>query len=95
MSLSHKGCALQNIELVNVNAGLMAKLDLGQDALATMMEQVLLLLAQLASQSQDVLPASANEDNKDAMDLLGGSGHSSEDLTCNWLDISYDPDRSD
>ncbi len=59
------------------------------DTLASVMEQVLLLQAQLASQSQDVLPASANEDGEDAMDLQGGGGHSLEDLKHDWLDISY------
>jgi hypothetical protein len=36
-----------------------------QDTLARVMEQVLLLQAQLASQAQDVLPSSANEGSKD------------------------------
>ncbi len=39
------------------------------DTLATLMEQVSLLQTQLVSQSQDVLPASADEDGKDVMDL--------------------------
>jgi hypothetical protein len=95
MALNHERHALRNIELVNVNAGHMGELDLGQDTLAAVMEQMSLLQAQLASKSQDVLPASANEDGEDAMDLQGGSGHSSEDSMRNWLDISYDLDRSD
>jgi hypothetical protein len=52
MALNNEGRALQNIELVNANAGLMAELDQGRDTLATLMEQVLLLQAQLATQSQ-------------------------------------------
>jgi hypothetical protein len=36
-----------------------------RDTLAAVTEQVLLLQAELALQSEDVLPASANEDNGD------------------------------
>ena len=93
MALNHEGPALQNIELVNANAGLMAELDQGWDTLAAMMEQVSLLQAQLVtqsqSQSQDVLPASANDDGRNAMDLQGSGGHSSDNLMRDWSDISY------
>jgi hypothetical protein len=93
MALNHEGRALRNIELVNANAGLMAELDLGQDTLAATMKKVLLLQAQLGtqsqSQSQDVLPASANDNGKNARNLQGGGGHSLVDLTCNWSNISY------
>jgi hypothetical protein len=93
MALNPEGPrALRNIELVNANAGHTAELDQGWDTLAAMMEQVLLLQAQLAmqsqSQSQDLPPASANDDGRNAMNLQGGRGHSSDDLTCDWSSIS-------